>query len=110
MAPTRLNKSIYFGTFVHNVSLTEVEILENCAVGVDENGVITFVEKGIERGNVGQIAEGHGWTEWDLHIEGGKGTRFWFPGFIGMSRWFFVSSCSVLAYQVLSAVWEALRE
>ena len=81
--PKPLRKSLYFGTFIHNVSLPEIEILENTAIGVDENGVILFIERGIERGYIARIAESHGWTEWDSYVHQGKRTEFWFPGFVG---------------------------
>ena len=93
--PEPLRKSIYFGTFIHNVSLSEVEILENSAVGVDEKGVIVFVEKDVGRSDVLRVAENHGWrTGWGLYLtSSGSRARFWFPGFIGEFGMVFLLGC-----------------
>lgn len=81
-APPR--RTIYYGTFIHNASLTELEILENAAIGVDENGNIAFVEKNrTDVADLDQIVEERGWTEYDVARGDGEGWRFWFPGFVG---------------------------
>jgi guanine deaminase len=42
-----MNKKLFVGTFVHSLSLKELEVLEHGAIGVD-HGVIVFVEKNVE--------------------------------------------------------------
>jgi hypothetical protein len=41
-----MGKELFFGTFVHSLSLGELEIANNSVIGV-ENGKITFIEKNI---------------------------------------------------------------
>ncbi len=45
MKAQRLTRTVYYGTFVHSKSLTELEILKNIAVFVDEHGTIVAVER-----------------------------------------------------------------
>lgn len=74
-----LPKTIYVGTFVHSLSLSNLEIGEKGAIGVDENGTIRFVERDTELGDVHQ---NH--SEWkDAKVVELKGDGFYFPGFIG---------------------------
>ncbi|KAF2271816.1 guanine deaminase [Westerdykella ornata] len=77
-ASSSIPKTIYLGTFVHCVSLSDLEIGENGAIGVDENGIIRFVEKDTE---LGHVHEKH--PDWNnaevIHL---KGNGFYFPGFI----------------------------
>ena len=66
-------------------------MLENYAVGVDEEGVIRFVCE-LEGGDGGGVKEQVEMLGWDLEecriVEGGKGgNSWWFPGFVG--RWDF---------------------
>lgn len=78
-ASAPIPKAIYFGPFVHSVSLAELEICEKGAIGVDENGVIKFVERNVEMDGV---KEKHGdWKE--AKVVQLKGNGFFFPGFIG---------------------------
>jgi guanine deaminase len=73
-------KTIYLGTFVHCISLSELEIGENGAIGVDENGIIQFVEKKVD---LQQVHEKH--ADWkDASVVQLRGHGFFFPGFIGM--------------------------
>jgi guanine deaminase len=44
-ASAPISKTIYLGAFVHSKSLTELEICEHGAIGVDDNGIISFIEK-----------------------------------------------------------------
>ena len=93
----KARKKMFVGTFVHNVSLQEVSVLEGYAVGVDESGVIAFVEK-IEGVGVDRLRERMGWKGEEVDIVGpGLGDEsededvvgFWFPGFVGRFSWFF---------------------
>ena len=82
--PKPPQRTIYYGTFIHNISLTELEILENAAIGVDENGNIAFVEKNrTEVADLDRVVEERGWAEYDVVRGDGGGCRFWFPGFVG---------------------------
>lgn len=80
-ASTSISKTIYLGTFVHSISLSELEIGEKGAIGVDENGVIRFVEKNVD---LHAVHERH--ADWkDAKLVEVKGNGFFFPGFIGTS-------------------------
>jgi guanine deaminase len=78
-ASATISKTIYLGPFVHSKSLTELEICEKGAIGVDESGIITFVEKNIQspRDLQNQTAE---WQ--DAKIVKISSNGFFFPGFI----------------------------
>lgn len=79
-ASAEISKTIYVGTFVHSISLAELEIGENGAIGVDENGVIQFVHKDVD---LKTVHEEH--PEWrEAKIAEVKGNGFFFPGFVGM--------------------------
>ena len=85
--PPNISKSprraIYTGTFIHNVSLTHLGILENTAIGVELDGTITFIKENVDEIGAVTLAKEHGWSEWNM-IRGDRGGRaFWFPGFIG---------------------------
>jgi guanine deaminase len=70
-------RTIYTGPFVHSASLSELEICENGFIGVDENGIIAFVEK---ESNLEAVQEKHSWQDAiPVHL---KGNAFLFPGFI----------------------------
>ncbi|KAF2661138.1 guanine deaminase [Lophiostoma macrostomum CBS 122681] len=77
-ASAAISKTIYFGSFVHSKTLTELDICEKGAIGVDEEGVIRFVERDSE---VENVLEKYG--EWkDAKVVRIKGNGFFFPGFI----------------------------
>ncbi|KAF2797389.1 guanine deaminase [Melanomma pulvis-pyrius CBS 109.77] len=77
-ASTPIPPTIYLGTFVHSKSLSELEICDQGAIGVDSAGVIKFVERDVVR--VEDVKAKH-W-EWKdaevVRVEDG----FFFPGFI----------------------------
>ncbi|KZM21994.1 Guanine deaminase [Ascochyta rabiei] len=76
-ASTPISRTIYIGTFAHSISLTELEICENGVIGVDENGVIAFVEKELD---LEAAREKHSWQNaTPLHL---SRNAFFFPGFI----------------------------
>lgn len=76
-ASSTIHRTIYTGPFVHSVSLTELEICEKGAIGVDENGIIAFVEKELE---LDAVQEKHSWQDaTPVHL---GGNAFFFPGFI----------------------------
>lgn len=70
-----LEKTIYLGAFAHCVSLQELEICPNSAIGVDESGKIAFVDRFEQSVNR---------DEWkDAKIVKIRDNGFFFPGFIG---------------------------
>jgi guanine deaminase len=74
-----LDKTIYFGAFVHSKTLKELEICEKGAIGVDETGIIRFVERGVEA--VEDVMKRYeDWRDAKVQRIGGEG--FFFPGFI----------------------------
>ncbi|KAL9609916.1 MAG: hypothetical protein Q9204_009119, partial [Flavoplaca sp. TL-2023a] len=49
MSPPSPKKQIFTGTFIHVPSLSAgISVLENAVVGVDERGVIAFIERDVE--------------------------------------------------------------
>lgn len=87
-----LEKTVYAGTFIHTPRIGEVEVFANAVVGVDENGLIEFIDKDFyisDKGNFDGQAKARGWIHWgnecsiDLVECAGNGTGFWFPGFVG---------------------------
>jgi len=78
-ASASIPNTIYLGAFVHSISLSELEICDKGAIGVDSNGVIQFVERDIE---LAQVEEKH--AEWkDAKVVKVGENGFFFPGFIG---------------------------
>ena len=79
-----LRPTVYSGTFLHSTSLGTVEVIENSIVGVDEHGVIQFVERDVSEDDLATLVnEKHGWGK--IRVVRGRrnGRCFWFPGFIG---------------------------
>ena len=76
---------ILLGTFCHSVSRTELDILHDAAVAVDEAGKIVAVVKGA--GSIAaakaQALKETGWAEGDVSVSEAKRGQFFFPGFIG---------------------------
>ncbi|KAF2712045.1 guanine deaminase [Pleomassaria siparia CBS 279.74] len=77
-ASASISKTIYFGAFIHSISLSELEICDKGAIGVDSNGVIKFVQRDIELARV--YDEHADWKDAEIVKVGGNG--FFFPGFI----------------------------
>ncbi|KAF2007109.1 guanine deaminase [Amniculicola lignicola CBS 123094] len=78
-ASASISKSIYFGTYVHSKSLTELEIRPDGVIGVDEKGVIQFLETNVK--DVESLKSRR--EEWkDAKVVKIKGEGFFFPGFI----------------------------
>ena len=79
-------RTVYCGAFVHSISLQELEICESGAIGVDQNGVISFIYRDITKASpqrlLQKIEEEHGWR--DIQVVRLIGEGFFFPGFIGM--------------------------
>ncbi|KAF2133343.1 guanine deaminase [Dothidotthia symphoricarpi CBS 119687] len=80
-ASAPISKTIYLGPFVHSTSLTELEISEQGAIGVDEKGVIAFVERDVAHDGVDEIKRrNQGWE--NAEVVSVEGNGFFFPGFI----------------------------
>lgn len=79
-----LQRTVYAGTFIQCLSLTDLDILENAAIGVDENGVIAFIEKDVKEPGGAEVAEQkYGWKDSSIIKGVGDSTAFFFPGFVG---------------------------
>jgi hypothetical protein len=74
-------KTIFIGPFVHCKSLEELDICEHGAIGVNEKGVIAFIERDVEGGDADPVAKKHGWV--NPKVIRIYDTGFFFPGFIG---------------------------
>jgi guanine deaminase len=80
-----LKRTIYVGTFIHSVSLAELQVLTRSAVAVDdESGKILLVEHPVQASMLEMWAEEAGTTI----VEAGPG-QFFFPGLIGKMQFFF---------------------
>ncbi|KAI4116474.1 MAG: hypothetical protein LQ345_003106, partial [Seirophora villosa] len=96
-------KRIFRGTFIHTTRARQLEVLTRARVGVDEEGVIVWVEREGGGGGGGDGEQGRGEHEregkdgdrkkeggWDGVEEvdmgegegEGEGERWWFPGFV----------------------------
>ena len=73
-----LQKTIYIGTFIQCETLTELDIIPNGMVGVDEHGKIAFVLRSF-KGR--RYPDNEGWEEAKIIRIQDHG--FFFPGFIG---------------------------
>lgn len=75
-----MKRTLYLGRFIHCVSLTKLEICEHGIIGVEDNGRIAFVERGVK--NYFQVTKKHGWS--DYKTTRAAKDQFFFPGFVGM--------------------------
>ncbi|MCJ1439609.1 MAG: hypothetical protein MMC23_000089 [Stictis urceolatum] len=76
-----LQRTVYVGTFIHCTSLTELDVLENTAIGVDEHGIIAFVEGDVKDDLTARV-NAHGWKEPVIVRQDPDIIGFWFPGFV----------------------------
>jgi len=58
-------KEVFFGTFVHSLSLKDLEVVENSAIGVD-NGKIVFFEKSVK--NIDEIIKANNFEDAKVSI------------------------------------------
>ncbi|MCJ1432804.1 hypothetical protein MMC27_002161 [Xylographa pallens] len=85
MPPNKpLKRTIYIGTFIHSLSLDVLEVVEFGIIGVNEKGVIAFVEKDCTIAELQEVVKSrYGWEEWEtVKIGDGASTTFLFPGFV----------------------------
>ena len=54
-------RRVFYGTLIHSLTLTKLEFIRNGLLGVDEAGVIAFLEKDVEAGQVGGMLAAAGW-------------------------------------------------
>ena len=73
---------VYVGTFIHCISLKKLSTLESQAIGVNEKGIIQFIERADER--LADKVKSYGWESWKTVRAPEGRVGFWFPGFIGM--------------------------
>jgi guanine deaminase len=78
-ASAPVKATLYVGAFVHSTSLKELELQERGVIGVDDKGVIAFVERNVE--DVSRIKEKYADFKAAEIVEVKDG--FFFPGFIG---------------------------
>lgn len=77
-------KTLFFGTFIHSKSLDELEQLKDCAVFVDDDGVIAAIEPNCsQRRAEEEIFSKLGWSRGDFNVLIANADQFFFPGFIG---------------------------
>lgn len=77
-----LDKTIYIGPFIHCESLTELDIVVNGKIGVGEDGKIAFV---LRDADSREAPTPDGWEK--AKIVKTEDNGFFFPGFIGISKW-----------------------
>lgn len=78
---TSVSKTIFSGPFVHCTSLGELDICESGAIGVDEDGIIAFVDRDVKFEALDEVVKKHGWD--DCKVVRIYDSGFFFPGFIG---------------------------
>lgn len=87
---SKSKRQIFYGTFIHSRSLTELEVRSDMYVFVDEEGVIVrIVGSGAEDKGMDEVLEELGWSggEYEFHEGDARkdgGNSFYFPGFVGM--------------------------
>jgi guanine deaminase len=78
--------AVYLGTFIHSKSLTEIDILHDAAIFVDEKGKIVAIEKDIKDVDGAlSICPKLGWETDEVIARACGREQFFFPGFIGLS-------------------------
>lgn len=60
-------RRVFYGSFVHSLGKRELEYLRDTALGVDEHGVIAFVEQASSREELGEILNRYHWQDTDVH-------------------------------------------
>ncbi|KAK9371308.1 hypothetical protein V1509DRAFT_22155 [Lipomyces kononenkoae] len=74
-------RTIYFGTFVHSLALSDLQVLQSAAVGVHEDGTIEFLDENADSPEA--VAEKHSWPAGSYSIVSPDpaSASFFFPGF-----------------------------
>lgn len=80
--PTPGKKTVYYGTFIHSLSLSNLDISPSGAIGVDESGRIAFIERNASA--LQEILTKYPeWAEDGGRVVRAKKGGFFFPGFVG---------------------------
>lgn len=83
---TMSKPAVYLGTFIHSKSLTEIDILNDAAIFVDEQGKIVAIEKDIKDVDGAlSVCPKLGWETDEVIARACGREQFFFPGFIGLS-------------------------
>ena len=77
-APLQQRRRAFHGTLVHALSLTDTEYLHNALIGVDEAGVIAFVDKSVSADEVELRLNERGWEQ--AHVVRLAKGEFLMPG------------------------------
>src|SRR3954462_228756 len=78
--PNKISK-VFYGTLIHSLSLTNLEILQNTLLGVDISGKIAFLEKNVlDEKTLNDIISQWGFPEQEV-IRLSK-RQFLMPGFV----------------------------
>ncbi|BGP46792.1 hypothetical protein JCM10450v2_002640 [Rhodotorula kratochvilovae] len=77
-----LPRRVFHGTLVHALSLTETEYLQDALLGVDEAGVIAFVDKDVPADQVDTRLRERAWADNDAQVVRLKQGEFLMPGLI----------------------------
>ncbi|GAA6002302.1 guanine deaminase [Rhodotorula paludigena] len=77
-----LQRRVFYGTAIHAVSLTETEYLSNTLIGVDEAGVITFVERSVAPDKLDERLQSLGWVDQAAQLVKLQKGEFLMPGLI----------------------------
>ncbi|KAJ9137304.1 Metallo-dependent hydrolase [Pleurostoma richardsiae] len=76
-------KQLFLGTFIHSISLDELEYLHDTALCVDENGKIVAIEKDCDQKKAEDVLYPKlGWAAAEVTVSACKDGQFFFPGFI----------------------------
>lgn len=79
-SPIAISKTVFLGTFIHCKGLNELDICEHGAIGVDEQGVIRFVDRSGQ--HVDALLQAHRWPAETCSIVRTGPCQFLFPGFV----------------------------
>ncbi|GAA6050795.1 hypothetical protein JCM3770_001650 [Rhodotorula araucariae] len=79
---TPLHRRAFHGTLVHALSLTETEYTHDALLGVDEAGVIAFVDKDVRADQVEARLRERGWGDNEVQVVSLKRGEFLMPGLI----------------------------
>lgn len=82
MSPS-LQNQLFLGSFIHSVSLGQLEYLHNTAICVDKSGKIAAVQRDCDRQTAEQtLLPRLGWDLASVDITNAQDGQFFFPGFI----------------------------
>lgn len=89
-----MRERVFYGHVVHSVSLVEIEYLRNALLGVNDAGLIAFVEKDVEPDQVDGVLKKKGWQ----HVQVTRLAQgsFIIPGLIDTHTHVLPPSCNKL--------------